>query len=185
MRAFVAIELAPDIKSALADLIRRLKRIDRGGIGWVREEGMHLTLKFLGEIEESRIASVGAAMDEAAAPAEPFLLEVRGTGYFPSARAPRVLWAGLSPAPGLDALQARLESALESLGFERESRPFHPHLTLGRVRSAAGIRDILTELDLRKHASFGTMTAAKIALVQSVLKPGGAEYSVRKESLFP
>jgi len=185
MRAFVAIELTPELKSTLADLVRRLQRINRGGIGWVRETGMHLTLKFLGEIEEIRAGAVGTAMDEAASATRPLPLEVRGTGYFPGGRSPRVLWAGFSPAPELDALQARLEAGLEALGFERESRPFHPHLTLGRVRSAAGIRDILTELDLRRQTSFGTMTAARIVLVRSVLKPSGAEYSVLKESPFP
>lgn len=184
MRAFVAIDLDPGIKRSLSDLIRRLKKAGPEGTSWAREAGMHLTLKFLGEIDESRSEAVALAMDEAVIPGRPFPLQVRGTGYFPNARLPRVLWAGIAPSAELDSLQARLESGLSAIGFERETRPFHPHLTLGRVRSASGVRNALIELDLQKNADFGTMTASKITLFRSVLGPSGAEYSVLKESVF-
>jgi 2'-5' RNA ligase len=185
VRTFIAIDLDPAVKANLSGLVQRLKKSDpQGGVSWVREAGMHLTLKFLGEIEETKVGPVVAAMEEAARPATPFVLQVRGTGFFPNARFPRVLWVGISPSAALDSLQTRLEKLLASLGFDRESRPFHPHLTLGRVRSAAGLRGAITELDLQKNADFGTMTATKIALFQSVLRPAGAEHSVLKECPF-
>lgn len=182
MRTFIAVDLDPEIKRSLSDFVRRLKKASPDGTSWVREAGMHLTLKFLGEIDEARVEPVAKAMDEAVQSGRPFLIRVRGTGVFPNPRFPRVLWVGIAPSGDLDALQARLESALAGAGFERESRPFHPHLTLGRVRSVPGIRNAVTELELQKNAEFGTMTAVKIALFRSVLRPGGAEYSVLKES---
>jgi 2'-5' RNA ligase len=184
LRTFVAIDLDPGIKRALSDFIRRLKKAGPEGTSWAREEGMHLTLKFLGEIDESRAEAVAGVMDEAVFDCRPFPFQVRGTGYFPNARFPRVLWAGIAPSAELDFLQTRLEFGLAAIGFERENRPFHPHLTLGRVRSVSGIRDALTELELQKNADFGTMTASKLALFRSVLRPSGAEYSVLKESPF-
>jgi 2'-5' RNA ligase len=184
MRTFIAIDLDPGIKRSLSDLIRRLKKAGPEGTSWAREAAMHLTLKFLGEIDEPRSEAVGRAMDEAVLPGRPFPLQVRGTGYFPDARSPRVLWAGIAPSAELDSIQARLDSGLAAIGFEREARPFHPHLTLGRVRSAPGVRAALTELELQKNADFGTMTASKITLFRSDLRPSGAEYSVLKESFF-
>jgi len=185
MRTFIAIDLDPEIKRSLSDFVRRLKKASPEGTSWAREAGMHFTLKFLGEIDDAGSEAVSRAMDEAVKPGRPFLVQVLGTGVFPNARFPRVLWVGIAPSAELDSLQTRLESALAEAGFERETRPFHPHLTLGRVRSVPGVRSALTELELQKHTEFGTMTAAKIALFRSVLRPDGAEYTILKESLFP
>ena len=185
MRTFIAVDLDLEIKKALSDLILRLRKAGPEGISWGREAGMHLTLKFLGEIEESRAVAVGEVMDEAVRSGRPFPLQIRGTGYFPSARFPRILWVGAAPSAELDALASRLEAGLAGIGFERETRPFHPHLTIGRVRSASKVRDAVTELELQKNADFGTMTVTKIALFKSVLAPGGAEYTVLNESSLP
>jgi len=185
MRTFIAIELDPGIKRSLSELVGRLKKVGPEGTSWVREAGMHLTLKFLDEIDDSRSEAVSRAMDEAVLAGRPFPLQLRGTGYFPNARFPRVLWVGTAPSAELDALAARLEDGLAAVGFERETRPFHPHLTLGRVRSASKVRDVVTELDLQKNADFGTMTVMKITLFRSVLGPSGAEHSVLRESFLP
>lgn len=185
MRTFIAIELDPEIKRSLSELVGRLKKAGPEGTSWVRESGMHLTLKFLGEIDDAQAASVCRVMDEAVLLGRRFPLQLRGTGTFPNARFPRVLWVGTAPSAELDALAARLEDGLAALGFECETRSFHPHLTLGRVRSASKVRDVVTELDLQKNADFGTMTAMKITLFRSVLGPSGAEHSVLKESVLP
>ncbi len=185
MRTFIAVDLDPAIKAALSAFILKLKKAGPEGTSWAREAGMHLTLKFLGEIDESKSESISRIMDETVLAAKPFRLQVRGTGTFPNARFPRVLWVGTTPSAELDALGSRLESGLAAIGFDPESRPFHPHLTIGRVRSASKVRDVVTELELQKNADFGTMTVAKIALFKSVLGPGGAEYTVLKESFLP
>ena len=123
MRAFIAIDLDPEIKSALAALVHGLKAT-RADVRWVGFGGMHLTLKFLGPIEESRALRVGGIMDEVGRRHAPLSLRLEGTGAFPSDRAPRVLWAGVAAEPGLLALQEDLDAALEADGFERERRAF-------------------------------------------------------------
>jgi 2'-5' RNA ligase len=186
MRTFIAIELEPAIKAALSGLLTRLKKAAPSGASWVRAEGMHLTLKFLGEIDADRAGKVMTVLDAAAVGTRPFPLRIRGTGCFPNSRFPRVLWIGIAPSNELDALAARLESGLAAIGFERESRPFHPHLTLGRVRSGpTAVRGAVTELALQANTEFGAMTAAGITLFESFLRPSGAEHRVLKEAAFP
>ena len=182
MRTFIALDLDPEIKTRLSDLLRRLRWRGPKGVSWARESGLHITLKFLGEIDEDRAARAEEAMKAAAGAVPAFSLRVRGTGAFPPPpRPPRVLWVGTDePAAVLD-LQARLEAGLESLGFERESRAFHPHLTLGRVKNAAGLREAAAEIERVRETEFGEMTVTKIALYQSTLRPDGAVYSVLAE----
>ncbi len=184
MRSFIAVELDPSIKRSLSGLVGRLKKAGPEGTTWVQDSGMHLTLKFLGEIEESRIPDIARVMDEAALGVKPFTLDVRGTGYFPNSRFPRILWAGVLPSAELDGLARRLEDGLAAIGFERETRAFHLHLTLGRVRTASKIRDVLTELDLQKNATFGSMIVTKITLFKSVLGPPGPVHTILKESFL-
>ena len=144
---------------------------------------MHLTLKFLGEIDEARVFQVKKLMEETTASFKTFSLKLRGTGFFPpNPKYPRVLWIGTVSEATLLELQERLESGLEGLGFARENRPFHPHLTLGRVKNPSGLRDVITELEKAKEAEFGEMSVARITLFQSTLKPTGAEYTVLYES---
>jgi len=182
MRTFIALDLDSEIKVRLSDLLRRLRWRGPKGITWARESGMHITLKFLGEIDEPRAARVVEAMKAAASAIPAFGLSIRGTGAFPPVpRPPRVLWIGTDePAAFLD-LQTRLESALEALGFEPESRPFHPHLTIGRVKNPSVLGEAKAELERVKDAEFGEMTVRKITLFQSTLRPEGAVYSVIAE----
>jgi 2'-5' RNA ligase len=178
MRTFIAIELTPEIKSKLEHLVQRLAPLTRN-VRWVRPEGMHLTLKFLGEISEAQAGRVKALLEPCFRGKIHFDLSVKGTGWFPpGSRSPRVLWVGLEGGPELAELQASCESALAGEGFPREERDFHPHLTLGRVRSPQGLRPVLEELDKSKDEEFGRMTVTRIAFYQSRLKPGGAEYTV-------
>lgn len=183
MRTFIAVELDPVIKRNLSDFLGRLKELGPKNISWAREEGMHLTLKFLGEIEESQASSIQNILGTVSKKYLRFPLAVQGTGYFPAnPKYVRVLWVGIEEQPILIGLQKELESELEKLGFAREKRAFHPHLTLGRVRFPSNLDEILKELEKNKAAVFGEMTVHKITFFQSRLKPSGAEYTALAES---
>ena len=185
MRAFIAIDLDPEIKKNISDFLRRLKKLEQPKVGWIKEQGMHLTLKFLGEIDEAQATRVQGLMKDVAALARAFSLKFQGTGFFPPPpKLPRVLWIGAAGEPTLGELQERLESGLEKLGFSRENRPFHPHLTLGRVKSPAGLGEVIAELEKNKEAGFGEMVVKKVTLFKSTLRPSGAEYSVLEECSF-
>lgn len=177
MRAFIAIDLDREIKSALDALVDRLKAA-RADIRWVGVGGMHLTLKFLGPIEESRALRIRGIMDDVGRRHAPLPLRLEGTGAFPADRDPRVLWAGVAAEPGLLALQEDLDAALEADGFEREKRAFTPHLTLGRVKGPDGLARAMAEWDKHRGDVFGAMTVRKLALFESLLRPEGAEYRI-------
>lgn len=177
MRAFIAIDLDPEIKDALLALVRDLRKT-RADVRWVDAAGMHLTVKFLGPVDEGQVPRVEAIMAGAAGRQRPFPLRLEGTGAFPNERSPRVLWVGFAAAPELVSLQSDLEAAFETEGFDRESRDFRPHLTLGRVKGPDGVARAMTELAKRRDAAFGSMTVRKITLFESLLRPEGAEYRV-------
>ena len=183
MRTFIAVDLAPEVKAALEALIRKVRK-DSGGITWVKPNAMHLTLKFLGELPEDRAGSVKAILVSLAGARRPFPMRLKGTGTFPpggGTRA-RILWAGIEESPGLMEFQAALESELEKAGFPREDRDFHPHLTLGRVKSAQGLEPVLRELERYREADLGGMTVARLTFFESVLGPSGPEHEVLAEA---
>jgi len=182
MRTFIAIDLAPELKASLQDLVRRLK--SKGGdVKWVGAHGLHLTLKFLGEIRAEEALTVEQVLREVAGRHASFPVELRGTGVFPpGAKNPRVLWTDLEAGQALTNLQADLELALEKAGFPREERPFRPHLTLGRVKSPRGLRETLAELERHRETSIGRMMVTRATFFQSTLRPTGAEYSVLAEA---
>jgi len=177
MRAFIAIDLEPGIKAALQSLVQDL-RSARADIRWVGAEGMHVTLKFLGPIDDDQSVRVQEVLKEVAGRHHAFPLRLEGTGAFPGERSPRVLWAGFAASPELEALQKELDAALEAEGFERENRAFTPHLTLGRVKGSDRVPKAMAELAKHREASFGAMTVRKVALFESLLRPEGAEYRI-------
>jgi 2'-5' RNA ligase len=175
IRAFIAVSLPIPIVERVVELQTQLKgRAREAGlkVGWVGPAQLHVTLKFLGEIiTESRWA-IRDRLDERLAGRPAFDVEVRGLGAFPERARPRVIWVGLAEAEPLVKLAADVEAWLVELGFAAEARPFHPHLTLGRVK--AGAADILAGLE---EKSFGLAQVSEVTLYQSVLRPGGAEYT--------
>ena len=179
MRAFIAVELAPPIKAALEGLIRELRRKGGGGISWIKPDAMHLTLKFLGDILDEKAPDVSALLGRVAAGRRPFPLKLKGTGTFPpGARADaRVLWAGIEEVPELMDLQAALEAECERAGFPREDRAFHPHMTLGRVRSRDGLEAVIRELERNRDIDLGEMSVTAVTLFRSVLSPSGAVHT--------
>jgi 2'-5' RNA ligase len=178
LRTFIAIELSDAVRETLIGFQREIRRF-HAPVRWVRAEGMHLTLKFLGEVSADRIAAIRSVLDDVSALHPSFLLEFSGTGTFPAGtrRAPRVIWAGISRNRHLEALHTDLEASLEEIGYPRERRRFHPHLTLGRIKASHGLEAALEFLKRKKEAEFGTMRAGSIVLFESVLRPTGAEYS--------
>ena len=178
MRLFVAVELPGEVTALLGRLIEDLKG-ELGKLRWVRPERIHLTLKFLGEVAEPKVAELGRALARAVpGSVRPFELRVHGVGRFPPEGRPRVLWAGLQPARAeeagaLSALRERIEEAAAQAGFAREVRPFRPHLTLARLgegRSPDGLADALAR---RVGAECGRIAVASVWLIQSVLGRGG------------
>jgi 2'-5' RNA ligase len=177
VRAFVAILLDAATRAALGAEIGRLQAA-APRVAWVDPAGLHVTLKFLGEVGDARTAEIGAALAGAAAGASPFELEIRGLGAFPTLARPRVVWAGA--AAGREAcvdLAGRVEAALGPLGFAPEARPFSPHVTLGRIREPRRDATLAALLARGVATAFGRVRIASLSLMKSELSPRGARYT--------
>lgn len=181
MRVFVAVELSAGLREALRVVISRLSRIP-ADIRWADPKSIHLTLKFLGEVdEEESLPLIEECLAETAGRHTRFELVLRGTGTFPESGLPRVMWAGFVFSPELARLQTDLESGLAGLDFPADERPFTPHLTLGRVKGPRGVREAWEALTKWKDAELGRLAIERVILFESVLKPQGAEYRHVKE----
>lgn len=182
LRTFVALPLSAETHAHLTQAQRALMRIcPEGSVRWVKPEGIHLTLFFLGEIMPDRVAPIQAALAEVTRGATPFAFQVQGSGCFPNLKRPRVIWVGIEESGGrLAALQAAVSAALARLGFQPEERDFSPHLTLGRVAkdaSPADLRRIGEALPQAPVGRLGEERAAELVFFRSLLKPTGAEYT--------
>ncbi len=182
-RAFISADL-PTIPS-LEALTRDLREASRD-LKVVAVDHLHLTLKFLGDTEEGLVPEIVSAMREASAGIGPFTIRVRGTGGFPNLDRPSVLWVGIEGGDPLGRMAASLDADVAALGFERERRPWSPHVTVARVR---GRRDLDRALAVvRAHADevFAEVRIEDLRLKKSVLRPQGPEYttveSVRLEA---
>jgi 2'-5' RNA ligase len=148
------------------------------GIRWIDPAGVHLTLKFIGEIEDSKIPAVFEAMKQAAKESGPVEFVVKGLGWFPAGRRPRVIWAGVeNPDGAMASIAARLEEGLSELGVAREGRGLKPHLTLGRSRGTIEAGEIEEAFGRISKREFGRETAEELVLYMSKLLPSGAEYT--------
>ncbi len=177
MRTFIAIEIPEETRQGLRDA-QRVLRTDAVDAGWPKPEGIHLTLKFLGEVPEPRIPDITKALVSAAAGSRMFRLAVNGTGTFPNARNARVVWAGLGgEIECLNRLQASVEDAMERAGFDREARVFTPHLTLGRIKYIRSRDAWLRTLDQVKDLKLPAFDVSSFNLMKSELKRTGAEYT--------
>ncbi|MHB9025682.1 MAG: RNA 2',3'-cyclic phosphodiesterase [Armatimonadota bacterium] len=184
IRAFIATHIDPAVLSRLAALQEEW-RATGAPVSWVRPEGMHLTLKFLGEVPEERIPAVAEVLHAVARRHAPFALTLAGAGGFPNLRRPRVLWVGVTDgAVELGELARELAEGLAALGFPREQRPFSPHLTLGRVKAPAGLDALRRRVEAHADDLFGTTRVAGIALFRSELSPQGARYTVLRTASF-
>lgn len=181
MRAFIAIELSESIREALSREQARFRALCPDA-RWTRPEGIHLTLKFLGEISDKRVTQVRQALQHME-PIEKFTVRVQDFGFFPDARRPRVFWAGLDAPPELARLAMLVESAMSPLGFPPEDRAFRPHLTLARFKVPRPQPRLQALLARQAGQLLGTFETSEFFLWESRLSPCGAEY--RKIARFP
>jgi 2'-5' RNA ligase len=181
MRLFVALDIPESVRSALAALVPILRAVCASA-RWVRIEGLHVTLKFIGEVPPQKVGPIKDTL--AALPSRPAISIIfRGLGFFPNARRPRVLWAGIEASQELADLAAAVETALDPLGFARDGRVFSPHLTLARFDTPRGLEALHAAIEKSGHLEFGSVIATDFHLYQSILKPSGAEYT--RQATFP
>ena len=181
VRSFIAIELPRNVKKGLEQIEYKMKQGGYAGIKWVNPEGIHVTLKFLGNISSGQIIEISKVLKETTQEIYPFHLEIAGLGAFPNLRQPRVLWVAINgEVDKLSRLQQRIDSLLASCGFLKESRPFVPHLTLARLKdsiSSEEKRKIGTFTKSLKFEAGFPFDAEDVSLMRSQLMPTGAIYS--------
>ncbi len=177
IRTFIAIKLPDDIIERLREVQTGLKR-EGLDIKWVRPENIHLTLKFLGDIQDSTVEAAGSALRAAAAEFSPLTLSAGGLGAFPSVKRPRVLWAGVGgDLEILSRLHARLEQALSEIGIEKENKSFKGHLTLGRIKGKVNPDVMIDTVNKYGHMTSRGFVADTLYLIKSELKPSGPVYT--------
>jgi 2'-5' RNA ligase len=181
VRCFIAVELPDEVKAGLKDIQTKLRSGSQAPAKWVDPYGIHLTLKFLGEVDAAKIAPISAAIEEAVRGIDPFSLKVEGLGAFPNLRKVQVVWVGVGgEVDKLANLQQRLENNLAQLGFAPEKRRFTPHLTLGRVRDRAssnereGLGQLIAGAEFEAASGFPVVA---VSLMRSQLTSEGALYS--------
>ncbi|HEX3377472.1 MAG TPA: RNA 2',3'-cyclic phosphodiesterase [Candidatus Acidoferrales bacterium] len=174
-RLFVAIDIPENVRSSLGELMKSLRDTCRDA-RWARITGLHVTLKFIGETPSERVADMKSALAKIPT-RDPIAIDFSGVGFFPNARRPRVFWAGVEAGPELASLANAVEKALGSEAIPQEDRKFSPHITLARFKDAAGVDALQVAIEKAGPLKFGGATATEFHLYQSVLKPGGAEYT--------
>ena len=185
MRLFVALNLPSSVRDALWAATEPLRDLGLP-VKWVRGDGIHVTLKFLGDVEDQREGELRGALGGAVAGAHALPLALGGFGVFPDFRRPRVIWTGIAPEPALEILQDKVEREFTPLGFPTEARAFRPHVTLGRAAresrpaAFAGLEAVLGRLSFAE-----TVVVDSVDLMQSTLQSGGAVYHVRHRERLP
>ena len=181
-RAFIALLLTEDARAAVAAEVDRLRPLGRA-VAWVPPANLHLTLYFLGNQHDARLEDALASVEEAAAASVPFEVGLHGLGAFPGLERPRIFWVGVAEgALAARALQARLVAGLVARGFAPESRPWHPHLTIGRVADERRWRRDDPRALRQAVARAGSVAVARLpisalSLMKSDLHPTGARYT--------
>lgn len=182
LRAFIAIELSNDVQASLRQAGGELENsLASGTVRWVKPENIHLTLRFLGNVRESKLTEIYGGLDQITGTEKPFSLQLDLLGCFPNPKKPRVIWIGLNgDVEQLDSLQNSVGLKLHRLGWEEEKRKYHPHLTLGRVKD---VRKVLeADLPWGRVLVEGLIEVKAIHLIESQLLASGAVYSTRHSS---
>jgi len=180
MRVFIAVDIPDKIRKTLGDVQRELRPLTSSA-RWVAPESIHITLKFVGEIPEKRLDDIDTAL--AGLSWKPFTITVRGVGFFPGMRSPRVFWAGME-APTMEGLAEQLDTLMERSGFEKEKRAFRPHLTLARAKDTRIDSSLVSAAAKYEEHAFGSFSVDRVFLFKSTLKPSGAVYEKLKEYLL-
>ncbi len=180
-RLFAALDLPANVLEALAEVMARLREaLPRQSVRWARPNGIHLTVRFYGETQMEQVTALQDSLTKATAGLGPIELELNGLGVFPNAVAPRVIWAGVAgDVDSAQKIQTALESDARALGLRPETRPFTPHLTLGRVNPlrASDKQKLNQRLKATPIKSPGRFVVNRLSLIKSELKPMGAVYT--------
>ena len=177
IRAFIAVELPRTLQYEVAAFQTEFKK-SGADVKWVEPANLHLTLKFLGEIEENRLAPIQEALGNAVGHRPHFTIHLEGIGAFPRTTSPRVIWVGVHEGgQELVALVQAVEQAASGVGFPPEERPFEPHLTIGRVRSPGGLAGLIKKLQVAEFRATSSAPVTRLTLFQSLLSPKGPTYS--------
>lgn len=180
MRLFIAVNLPDEMRNEIWDTAASLRE-NGNAIRWAASEAIHVTLKFLGEVPADREDAVGRALEMSVSGVGPFALPLAGFGAFPNARRANVIWVGCEAVSPLRLLHRNVEEKMGEIGFPHETRTFHPHLTLGRVRRHAEPSQVKRVTDLFERLDFaGEVPVSSVELMQSELTPSGANYTVLK-----
>lgn len=183
MRAFIAIELSEPVRRAIEEFIEEFRKCGVRA-SWVKSENLHLTLRFLGEIDEATLLGLGDSVARACRETTPFCIEIAGAGCFPNPRRPSVLWVGVPDAPeALRTVQAIAEAAAREWGLNAEGKTYRPHVTVARIRDSRGRDGFSKRLDEATAFRAGEFTVQNVSLFSSILTPQGAIY--RKLREFP
>jgi 2'-5' RNA ligase len=175
MRSFVAVDLGPELRRPLVGLLKELPRTR--DVRWCTQDQLHVTLKFLGEVDQARLKQVCDIVARSSRQLAPFQIRLSGLGGFPSPRSPRVLWCGIDDPSGSCARWVSLaDPQFTALGFEAETRAFTPHITLGRSKSPQGAAAMREVLERTAALPAVEMTVSEIVLFESRLSPAGARY---------
>lgn len=170
-RLFVAIDLPDPVKDDLTELCYGLR-----GVRWVKRDQLHLTLRFIGDVEDDLVDTLSDALAQVRA--VPFTFQLQGVGQFPSRGAPRIIWAGVKAPPDLQRLQRQIESLLQPLGIEPEDRPFSPHITLARLKEAPAPESLRQFFERNIHFRTTAIPINRFVLYSSLLAPEGPTYTV-------
>lgn len=180
VRTFIAINLDDALHAALAEAIEKFAS-SKASVKWVPPHNAHLTLKFLGNVEEARLPEVFAACESAARDFPPIELALGTIGCFPNMKRPRIVWLGMEKgADEVKQLQHNVESELKRIGFPKEDRKFKAHLTIGRVKKQQGLSRLSQLIEEDRDIFIGSMRAEKISVMKSKVLPGGPVYTELK-----
>ena len=181
LRAFIAIHIPRPVREAIGQSVMGLYRaVSRSTVRWVALENLHLTLKFLGDVSTSSLSSLQQMLAAEASRHAAFQIGAGTLGVFPDLKHPRVIWIGLQAPPALSALQHGVEAAMERLGYPPETRPFSPHLTVGRVQEHVAsqyLNNLRAAIEASQVGDLGSLGVEDLHLMKSDLQPGGPKYS--------
>lgn len=183
IRAFIALPTTEAVQQRLAE-IRSLLEIANADVKWDAAEKYHITLKFIGDVEESLLPSLEESLCSILAKQGSFSYAFSGLGVFPSARDPKVVWAGVEDVRRIDTLQASVEEACTKAGLPAERRPFHPHITLGRVKGPQNRARLIEHINT---VTFDRISAfcSSVQIIKSDLRPEGSHYTILNTISLP
>ena len=185
MRTFIALEISDESRSSLAQLIESIKP-ELGKLSWVKPENIHLTMKFIGEIDEKMIPDIERELNHVAAKTSVMSVNIRSLGCFPNPRRARVLWAGLrGNLEQLEFLKRDVEESMTKIGLEKDNKKFSPHVTLARIKKPVDTARLTSILKEHDNSDYGKEEFDHIALIKSDLTPSGANYTRLFKADFP